>query len=95
MRETDSTMLVGKSVVLITWKYPNEAEIRRKVYMDPDDYELLRKLLAGGLTQPDVDLAKSRGTYVSLAAISTPVTTVSDIESISLVQIVGYVTAGA
>jgi hypothetical protein len=53
MRETDSTMLVGKSVVLITWKYPNEAEIRRKVYMDPDDYELLRKLIAGGLTQPD------------------------------------------
>ena len=91
MRTTNKSRVVGACLVHLTWKYINEPEIRRKVYLMPEDYLLLRKIKAQGISKADQDLASQRGSFVSVDTLSTDITTVADISSLSLIQLMGHV----
>ena len=86
------TKMAGKLIVMVSWKYQQAPhEIRRKVYMDPDDYQLLRRQVAVGVPQEQVDEARNRGVYIGIDALSTPVTTIKNLDCISSLQVVGHV----
>jgi hypothetical protein len=86
------TEMAGKLIVMVSWKYPRAPhEIRRKVYMDPDDYHLLRRHVTVGVRQELVDDASNRGVYMGVDSLSTPVTTIKNIDCISSLQVVGHV----
>ena len=91
MKKTNHTMLVGTVMVLVTWKYAQEAEIRRKVHMMPEDYYLLRRLLTGTINDEQVKEAELRGTFMSLNSISSNISTVADVEHISMLQLIGHI----
>lgn len=89
----DSQKLVGKSLVLLIWKYPREPEIRRKVYMTEWDYDLLRKILCKKETEMALASAQERNTYYSdeQATLSTELTTILQLNHLITVQLVGHV----
>lgn len=91
MRKTTNTQLVGTVMVLVTWKYKGEAELRRKVHMMPEDYYLLRRLLTGVINEQEIKEAEGRNTFVSLNSISTDISTVADVEHISMLQLIGHI----
>jgi hypothetical protein len=57
----------------------------------PEDYRLLRKLKAHGVSNEDTKLAAQRGVFLSVDTLSTEMTTVSDISNLSLIQLMGHV----
>ena len=92
----DLTPLFGTVVVILTWKYKDEQEVRKKVFLHPEDYQLLRILLAGQ-TGPKADnlfaaAEDLRQTYATGDTLSTTLTTISDISRLMLVQKVGQMT---
>ena len=91
MKTTDKSPLRGACLVHLTWKYDKDTEIRRKVYLMPEDYRLLRKLKARGLSNEEANIATQRGVFVSVDTLSTEMTTVADISNLSLIQLMGHV----
>ena len=91
MKRTDKSRMRGACLVHLTWKYKGEAEIRRKVYLMPEDYQLLRKLKANGVSSEESRVASQRGAFLSVDTLSTEMTTVSDISNLSLIQLMGHV----
>lgn len=84
--KTNKNQLTGCTIVLLTWKYEGP-EIRRKVFLTPADYNILRRMLAGETEFPNAP----EGTYTSPLGdtLSTPITTIRNIPHLQLVQRVG------
>jgi hypothetical protein len=89
----DPSRLEGHSVVMLTWKYPGEQEVRRKVYLTSFDYTYLRKILANADTAEDGERAAMRGTYATSNTLSTDLTVISDLSRLLMVQLVGHVSS--
>ena len=86
------TEMQGKLIVMVSWKHDNmDSEVRRKVYLDPDDYGLLRRQITRGVPQNLVDSALRRGVYIATDTFSTKVTTLRSLGKITSLQIVGHV----
>lgn len=84
--------LAGKLIVMVSWKHDNmDSEVRRKVYLDPDDYHQLRQQVSCGVPGEDVAKAKERGVYLATDVFSTKVTTLRALGKITSLQIVGHV----
>ena len=97
MANVSKAALAGTYVVMLTWKYPQEPEARRKVYLLPEDYLLLRQLVSGRYSGMPVDrrghiidAAGLRGTFFDADTLSTPLTTVGDLGALVLIQKIGH-----